>query len=62
MVHEPVQDPTVERAPDRICVECGHGESDHALQETEMPGATLRRTFCESCDGFHDFIPDPRDL
>ena len=62
MVNDSTPDPTAGDGPDRICTECGHGESDHLVQDTEMPGATLRRTFCEPCDGYHDFVPDPRDL
>jgi hypothetical protein len=46
----------------RVCVSCGHIEVEHALHDTELPGGTLRRSYCERCEDFHDFVPDPREL
>jgi hypothetical protein len=45
-----------------ICVSCGHEEGAHIVQDSELPGGTMRRTYCQACEAFHDFVPDPRSL
>jgi hypothetical protein len=57
-----VQDIDEGGAPDRICATCAHAESDHTLQEVEVGGNTLRRIYCEGCEEYHDFVPEPLDI
>lgn len=56
------EDETTGTTPELICMECGHSESDHIEQTAEIPGATMRRTLCDSCESFHEFTPDSREL
>jgi hypothetical protein len=56
--HEPEPEETLEG---RVCAGCGHDERAHVVQDAELPGGTMRRT-CETCDAFHEFVPDPRSL
>ena len=49
-------------APVRPCQRCGHGDEVHTLQDFELPGQTVRRTYCQSCEDWHDFEPDPADV
>lgn len=46
-------------APDRACVNCGHMGHEHHLRETEVPGNTIRDTFCEACDAACEYLPEP---
>ncbi|MEX1022847.1 MAG: hypothetical protein WD800_07355 [Dehalococcoidia bacterium] len=57
-----VQDDGEMGAAERACANCGHGEGEHAVQEAEVSGNTVRRMFCESCEDAHDFLPEPLDL
>jgi hypothetical protein len=46
-------------APDRACVNCGHMGHEHRVRETEVPGNTIRETFCEICGAVCEFVPEP---
>ena len=61
MVSDLTPDPDLAEVPGSICAACGHAEGDHVEQDAEVPGGTLRRTFCETCEDLHDFVLDPRD-
>lgn len=49
-------------APERPCRRCGHGDAAHTLQDFELAGQTVRRIYCEPCEDWHDFEPDPADV
>ncbi|MEX2446690.1 MAG: hypothetical protein WD734_05055 [Dehalococcoidia bacterium] len=57
-MEEPLWMETV--APERICQRCQHAEGDHFETDYELAGATARRIYCEPCDDWHDFVPEPR--
>ena len=44
-------------AEERACVRCGHADSEHVERDSELPGRTLRRIYCEPCADWHDFLP-----
>jgi len=49
----------VRGAPDRACVNCGHPGHEHLVRETEVPGNTIRETYCSSCGANCAFAPEP---
>ena len=61
MVSDLTPEPDLADVPGGTCAACGHPENDHVEQDAEVPGGTLRRTFCEVCEDLHDFVLDPRD-
>lgn len=50
----------LESGPHFPCALCGHADVDHVLQDIELAGGTVRRTYCEQCEEWHDFVLDPR--
>ena len=63
MVEDLSQDSEFEEtSAGRICAACGHDEAAHVVQDAELAGGTMRRTYCEACETFHEFVPDPRSL
>jgi hypothetical protein len=45
-------------APDRPCANCGHAGHDHVVREIEVPGNTVRETYCEECVAICQFVPE----
>ena len=42
---------------DQPCATCGHSGQLHVLREVEVPGNTVRETYCEGCTSFCAFLP-----
>jgi hypothetical protein len=32
---------------------------EHRVRETEVPGNTIRETFCDLCGAICEFVPEP---
>ena len=62
MVTVTLETPEREGTVNPPCRDCGHAEDEHVEREAEVAGATLRRTYCESCEDWHDFAPPPGDI
>lgn len=48
-----------QEGPDAACANCGHSGQDHLVQEIEVSGDTIRRTYCQSCDASCEYVPIP---
>jgi hypothetical protein len=48
-----------EGAPDRACANCGHPGHQHIVRDAELPGRTVRETFCSECGALCEFVPEP---
>jgi len=48
-------------APDRACAKCGHPGHEHLVREVEVPGNTVRETYCSTCTVICQFVPEPDD-
>ncbi|MFA7250262.1 MAG: hypothetical protein WC273_11610 [Dehalococcoidia bacterium] len=48
-----------EGAPDRACANCGHPGHQHLVRDAELPGRTVRETFCVECGALCEFVPEP---
>jgi hypothetical protein len=45
-------------APDRACATCGHSGHEHLVREVEVPGNTVRETYCSACAALCEFVPE----
>lgn len=48
-------------APDRACATCGHPGHSHLVREVEVPGNTIRETYCSECSALCEFVPEPNN-
>jgi len=48
-------------AADRACANCGHPGHDHLVREVQVPGNTIRETYCSTCGAICEFVPEPDD-
>lgn len=59
MTTEPPEIEDESGAPDRPCANCGHPGHQHLVRDVELPGRTVRETFCSECGALCEFVPEP---
>lgn len=55
MTETPFADPL----DDRQCHVCRHGATEHELRDVD--GETQKRGYCNACEEWHEFVPEPLD-
>jgi hypothetical protein len=59
VTNEIIPDPEEASVIGRVCHVCGHAEDEHVEQDAEVAGNTIRRTYCQRCDDWHEFVLEP---